>query len=325
MSRLHVVNGTTTAGHLRAIKIDGAVLPWADILIEGPITNGLQQAADWQRRADELQRRLRIPRDSYLDSMRRCHDRLAAFTQDDEVVLWFEEDLFCQVHLLYLLAWFAGRDLGRTRLSLIAPAEPLAGGDADALAAQFAERRAVSAARLALAQVAWHAYAAADPRACAALRDADLAAWPALRGALRRHLERLPSTATGLNVIETTALRLLLAGEQTFPQLFMSVSAAPRLAGFGMGDVQLAGLLVELAGGDHPLVSIEGFDGDANDDQFAGSAGWRLRTTPLARTVCAEEADAVLVRGIDRWVGGTHLSSRGTIWRWDAAHARVVA
>ncbi len=41
----------------------------------------------------------------------------------DEVVLWFEHDLFDQLLLVRLLDWFSARDLGLTRLSLISIAE----------------------------------------------------------------------------------------------------------------------------------------------------------------------------------------------------------
>ncbi|MFN2514194.1 MAG: RNA polymerase subunit sigma, partial [Pyrinomonadaceae bacterium] len=46
-------------------------------------------------------------------------ERLAGFPAHDEVILWFEHDLFCQTNLIYLLNWFAERNLGKTKLSLI--------------------------------------------------------------------------------------------------------------------------------------------------------------------------------------------------------------
>jgi hypothetical protein len=34
--------------------------------------------------------------------------------------------------------------------------------------------------------------------------------------------------------------------------------------------------------------------------------------------------DRVTVCGLDRWLGGVHLSGSERLWRWDAAHARLV-
>ena len=45
-----------------------------------------------------------------------------------------------------------------------------------------------------------------------------------------------------------------------------------------------------------------------------------MRVTELGRRVLAGDADRVEVLGIDRWVGGTHLSP-GAVWRWDGAVA----
>lgn len=325
MAMLHIVDGTSTAARLGEAGLDGEVLAWADILVEGPVTGGLRRPEDWRRRAGELQRCLRIAPELYLDRIERCHKRLGMLAAGDEVVLWFGDDLFCQVHLIYLLAGFDERGPAGTRLSLAGQDEPPSARSGVAFAARFARRVAVSPGRLALARRAWDAYGAAEPGAWADLRDADLTAWPGLHGAVTQHLERLPSISTGLSVLEEEVLRLLLEREWPFVELFPLVSASPRLEGTGMGDVQLAARLVDLAAGAEPLVTIEGRGAVQGDDEHADAAGWRVRATPLARAACAGEADAVAERGIDRWLGGVHLRSTGPIWRWDAAAQCVVA
>ena len=44
---------------------------------------------------------------------------LARFHDHDEVILWFEHDLYDQLQLIQLLDWFAQQELEETRLSLI--------------------------------------------------------------------------------------------------------------------------------------------------------------------------------------------------------------
>src|SRR5439155_7939747 len=44
---------------------------------------------------------------------------LASYPQYDEVVFWFEHDLFDQLLLVRHLDWFARRDVGATKLTLI--------------------------------------------------------------------------------------------------------------------------------------------------------------------------------------------------------------
>ena len=42
-----------------------------------------------------------------------------------------------------------------------------------------------------------------------------------------------------------------------------------------------------------------------------------LELTPSGRAALAGEADHVALNGIDRWIGGVHLSGPEAAWRWD--------
>jgi len=41
-----------------------------------------------------------------------------------------------------------------------------------------------------------------------------------------------------------------------------------------------------------------------------------LRLTPAGQQVLGQQADRVRLLGVDRWVGGTHVTADRT-WRWD--------
>ena len=58
-----------------------------------------------------------------IEARNRC---LRSFGEFDQVILWFEHDLYDQLQLLQLLDFFAGEDLGGTALTLICAAEFLA-------------------------------------------------------------------------------------------------------------------------------------------------------------------------------------------------------
>jgi hypothetical protein len=49
-----------------------------------------------------------------------------------------------------------------------------------------------------------------------------------------------------------------------------------------------------------------------------------LRLTDDGERVLRGEADRVELLGIDRWLGGTHVTPRN-LWRWDAAERRLVS
>jgi hypothetical protein len=48
-----------------------------------------------------------------------------------------------------------------------------------------------------------------------------------------------------------------------------------------------------------------------------------LRLTRAGQAVLRGEADRVELLGLDRWVGGTHLTPENA-WRWDPAGRRLV-
>jgi hypothetical protein len=92
------------------------VLVWRDILVEGP-------AAPPAVRAPYLAERLGIDAQEYVAGRRQEAAALEGSAGHDEVVLWFEQDLFCAVNLWFLLDWSAARDGAPPRLSLVFPNE----------------------------------------------------------------------------------------------------------------------------------------------------------------------------------------------------------
>ena len=101
---LHVTNGDSAAGTLRATSVGGDVLAWQDVLHEGPL-------------ADVPDDDLRLLRARFLAShgwgdtesiaggLRERDETLdAAVREGRPVVLWFEHDLYDQLQLLQVLA-----------------------------------------------------------------------------------------------------------------------------------------------------------------------------------------------------------------------------
>jgi hypothetical protein len=147
---------------------------------------------------------------------------------------------------------------------------------------------------------------------------------PFLREALLAHLARFPSTANGLNAVETEIMRDLLDGPVSFGDLLESVGSGS-MRRLGLGDVQVAAELARMSGGRAALVKIEPFRTsniktvDAEDLE-----GRRIEATGLGRAVLEGRHDWIAINGIDRWVGGVHLHGRRDIWRWDTETGELV-
>lgn len=293
---LHVLNGDATAAVFAQAGLPGEPLVWRDILVEGPVATGVPLA----ERAAYLAARLELDGAAYVRGVEEQSVRLAAAGGHDEIVLWFEQDLFCAVTLWSLLDRLA-RQAPAAHLSLVYPAcdgeiRGLGAMSPEQLAALFAERRPVTEPMRALGARAWTAYAAPAPPLTAAVTGDETL--PFVERALRCHLGRFPSIANGLNEIEAATLEVLARGRRDFSSLFREVSADGRVRRHGMGDVQLAAYLRQLT----PLVRREGDE---------------LEVTARGRAVATGEEDWLGLRPLDTWLGGVHLGPGRPLWRWD--------
>ncbi len=323
---LHIVNGDCTLRLLEATDLPGVFYSGDDILVEGPSCNCLRTGDDWQHRAAYLEEKFGIPRRTYMQRTRDTRSLCWEFEHSDETVLWFEEDLFCQINLIYLLDWLSRGDIENTRLSLVCPAEERLGElTPAALAALFEQREVVTKARYALASAAWQAYCSPDPTAVEKLLQDDFSVWPLLRRGLMSHLERFPSVKNGLNVVEQEILSVLAAGPQTLPEMFHQLSQRERVRSHGMGDLQAMRYVLDLSQGERPLVVIAGFNGlPAFDEAHREFMEWHLEITDTGRAVAAGAEDFARITPLDRWLGGVHLQSDSPLWRWDEVVRQLV-
>jgi hypothetical protein len=147
---------------------------------------------------------------------------------------------------------------------------------------------------------------------------------PFVAAALRRLLEELPAPADGLSGTERRALQAVADGARTPPAAFV---AAQRLeeAPF-IGDTWFHRALSELGQGATRLVETD--DGTALPPppplgDSLHFARLQLRLTAAGERTLRGEADRVELLGIDRWLGGTHITPDST-WRWDAAELELV-
>ena len=324
---LHVTNGESAADTLRRTALGGAVLAWQDTLHEGPVP-ALARQELLQTRARFLADYGWGSRQSLLSSLeRRDRQLLEALRDEVPVVLWFEHDLYDQLQLLDVLA-LAHAEGSAPELIVIGsfPGKPSFAGlgelTANELETLWPSRRRAEPDQLETAAIAWAALRAPEPTLLAEWATRDTPQLPFLAPALGRLLEELPSPANGLSRTERHALETVAAGAQSPPAAFV---AAQRLeeAPF-LGDTWFYRALSSLGQGETRLVETD--DGSplppppplADSRQFARL---RLRLTPSGERTIRGDADRVELLGIDRWIGGTHVTP-DNVWRWDGAELK---
>ncbi len=330
---LHIVNGLATLKLLDRTDIRGARVTGDDIFSEGPVQDCLQTPAAWRTRAEYLQKHLGIPKEQYLQRKEERERSLRSFAYHEEVVLWFEFDLFCQLNLLYLLHWFSKKALGNSRLTLICPGDipgvrqfrGLGTLSPTQLTSLFEDRAEISDQQKKLAEKAWSAYSSPDPTQIQLLLQQGTEELRHLHEAFSAHLERFPWTGSGLSSLELKTLESLADGPRKFPDLFNIVSTSDRMFSHGMGDSQFSAYLAGLAEGDNGLIRMDNFPRVLTPDMPPQALGkWTIRITDQGKEVLKGRQDNIELRGIDRWLGGVHLKSPDQVWRWDPSTSRLM-
>lgn len=301
MSRLHIRCGDDLRAALAASGVTGDYLKWCDPLAEGPCPQGVEGDAWYALRARFITTRYGEIHAAAYGQLVEQDDGLAAARRYDEVVLWFEHDLFDQAILGRLLAWAA--DAAPPNLTLVQGDRYIGRMSPAEVADAFAARRPVTRTEIELGVRFWDAWRDPSPDALAELATAPL---PFLGDALKRHLEEFPDTEDGLALTERLILLAIADGARDRSAIFRGYSAQERA--IWLGDLSVFAWLDDLATGGHPLVARD-------------ALGWRL--TPTGAAVLAGKIDALGLRPCDRWRGGVHLEGRPR-WRWSRAAGRLI-
>lgn len=315
---VHICNGDVTADGLSLADLPGDIRVWADALDQGPLLPLSPEGLRGERARFAAA-------GAWVKSEEIAAAKLAAWDASlavgagvEEVVLWYEHDLFDQLALCRVLTLLATPTAGETifergiALTMVSidrhPEVPQFLGlgqlSPEQLAQLWPRRTPISKEAVEEAVATWIALTSSDPRALVFLMKR-VKALPFLAGAIERHLEELPDVASGLGRSERQVLAAIGRGVSGDAALMAEAHAIdPR---YPLTDLQLRTTLAAL----RRLGLI--------DDQGL---------TALGRQALAGAIDVVREAGggaeIDRWRGGVHLSGRGPVWRWDSASRRLV-
>jgi hypothetical protein len=319
---LHVRCGSDLQRPLCDAGFVGAFHEFCDPFCQGPVRD-LPRAALIAERTSFLSR-------AYGRTHGAARDRLASeyalfdrIEQYEEIVLWFEHDVYDQLILAYLLKELPLTRKARLMLVCVerVPAVQTFFGlgqlAPEVLRLLYAQRTPVDPAQQALGARVWSALTSPSPEALHRLASTATEPLPPMGPALLRHLQELPATRDGLSLTERHSLDLLatsgpMEARALFTRLVHEREAAPFL-----GDLMYWPILQELA-------TIGILDAPPRGDHHDSWPRRVVSLTALGQAVQAGEVDRVAL-GCDRWLGGIHLRAGSPCWRWDqAGHGPVL-
>ena len=322
MSELIITNGDAAADILAAAGLGGRIVPWRDVLHEGPLVPAENLDALSETRATYLSARFDIPfAEARADFLAR-DAIITAHGLFSRVSIWLEHDLYDQLQLLQILHFLHSE--GRTMGVRLFQADDFLATQKPETVLRFASNAVdITPSMLSSAANAWQVLTAPSPDALVEKLNGAPSEFQFLRPALGRFIEELPSAKGGLSRTEQTIASAVSTGGITPSGVFahlLDAEEAPFL-----GDWSTYRILDDLAGALEPL--IEGTPGlfpcRGQPGDVAAYLSSPLALTPFGHTVLAGEADALAVNGVDRWWAGTHLKGKNC-WRWNQETRRII-
>jgi hypothetical protein len=321
--RLNITNGDSAVGTMSEAAVEGKIIAWRDVLHEGPVDSSLSLEELSKQRAQFIAGH-NWDDFAHVSGDFRERDRVIQHLDFfDEVVLWFEDDLYDQLQLIQLLDFFSRGKAKEKRLSVIVVDGYIPPLSVAELKKLEETRPPVKPEQLELAQRAWKAFGSSDPTSIEAVLGESTSALPYLARALTRHLEEFPSTVNGLSRSEREALTAIQAGYATPVSAFLEV--ASKQESIFLGDLVFFSYLERLSGRENALVTMK--DGNpviapsySISRDFVES---ELTLTQLGSEVLAGKKDWQEINTRSRWLGGVEIAARKPGWRWDPVERRL--
>jgi len=320
MADLIITNGDSAGDSLKQAFPGATVLPWRDVLHEGPVPLTQTAAELSQVRAQYLNRQWAADAAADFDERAVMLDKVSDF---ERVGLWFEHDLYDQLQLLQILDALAATPL--ENLELIQADDYLGHYGPDDIGAWRNRARPVSQAQIDVAVRAWRAFRQDTPQAWFALLSDDLSPLPHLKAAVIRMLEELPDHATGLSRTERHILQAAHAGHVKPGKMFGACQTYEE-AQF-LGDWSFFDRLDGLVHANKPLLSTDGdvrFVPNAGDEGLQTYLRAEFHLTDWGQKVFDEQENHARHNTIDFWWGGTHVRN-DTLWCWDRGQEKLIS
>jgi len=241
---LHILNGDQLAYQLQGASYFQTHLVFREALIVGPVAASNLDAF-WKIRTEFIASSYGVTSEEYTQKTVSEIERLHALPEDTEICLWFEDDLFCQANLWFILSVLA--EMPKLKLFRVFPPistteDRWAGfgqADLESLEDCYEARVPFHPSDVALGKTLWQAYSSQDWNVFKSLSIQSCPCFESLEAVCQAHLDRLPGT-DGLGKPERILYEVMASGATDFRLIFKEFN---RQAGiYGFGDLQVKGM-----------------------------------------------------------------------------------
>lgn len=214
-SLLHITNGDSFTSRLQSLEFKGDVITWREMLCEGKTLSTVGSESFWKTRFEFLNKNYKVSKSWFIEKTLKEYRSLCNHKQQDQIVLWFEYDLFCQINMLAVISWLkqhrrhaeislvcSGKVEGSTKLYGLNELND------DKLMELYDDRKVLSQDDIEYADYIWQLYCSDNPiRLENQIANNDFQ-FEYLSDALKTHLKRFPTIKNGLNDLENHILEV---------------------------------------------------------------------------------------------------------------------
>ena len=250
-NHLHLLNGDYLAQQLQGASYFQTHLVFREALIVGPVT-GTSLDEFWKLRTEFITTSYGVTAGEYSQKTISEIERLHSIPEDTEICLWFEDDLFCQVNLWFILSLLAEKH--KYRLFRVFPPgstranqwKGFGAATVSSLEEAYRARVPFYPSDVAIGNGLWKAYRSQDWALFKNLSYLVSPCFNSLEEVCQAQLDRLPGS-NGLGKPEQILKGILAGGITDFPLVFKEFT---RQAGiYGFGDLQVKALIASLLKG----------------------------------------------------------------------------
>lgn len=241
MAIFHVLNGDCLAEQLRETKINQDFIVCRECLIEGDVfANNLNEF--WSIRAKFIAESYK----QYYEKAVEEFEKLTNLPENSEVCLWFENDLFCQTNMWFVLTLLSNRT--NVRLYRVFPVienitetwKGFGKATPEKLEKAFASKVLFKNKDIELGIKLWNAYQKGDFKELKALSKQESNCFDYLEKVCQAHIDRFPLDSS-LSRPEKVLKEIMKTHPSDFNSIFAEFSEQEGIYGFG--DLQIKRLL----------------------------------------------------------------------------------
>lgn len=251
-SQLHITNGDSFTQRLLELKFKGDIITWREMLCEGKTETNVGSESFWKTRFDYLHKNYNVSKSWFIEKTLKEYRSLCNHKQQDEIILWFEYDLFCQINMLAVISWLkTHRRHAHITLACSGDQEGseklLSLGDLneDQIRKLFKNRISLSQDDIEYADYVWQLYCSDNPIRLENLSDYGNYQFAYLKPTIETHLKRFPTIKNGLNELENHILKVAAEEKPRSKKAFMNLLLKDQ-GWYGFGDSQYQRILQTL-------------------------------------------------------------------------------